>query len=300
LKKIFIFNLIIFFGCAAISPPPGGPEDKTPPQLLSSIPESGTYNLKGGFNVKLIFSERLDDNINKSSIRVLPFEKTPLQLKVNKNIIEVLFPDSLKKNQTYQLIISREILDERKNKLDKTYQLAFSTGDSISIGEISGKVFNIKNKPTFVYLFNNYESSDSIFFRKPDFYTETDDSGRYSFKFLENRNYSIIAHQGVLPPNKIDFNRSRYGLYSKSILQLGESNFLDNINLKLKNNITPFSVLSVKMQDKRIGTINFTNGFDLNNQKKNIEIKIYDSQQKNISSVSNFFQDSLSNMLNLS
>ena len=298
MKKIFIFNLIIFFGCAAISPPPGGPEDKTPPQLLSSIPESGTYNLKGGFNVKLIFSERLDDNINKSSIRVLPFEKTPLQLKVNKNIIEVLFPDSLKKNQTYQLIISREILDERKNKLDKTYQLAFSTGDSISIGEISGKVFNIKNKPTFVYLFNNYESSDSIFFRKPDFYTETDDSGRYSFKFLENRNYSIIAHQGVLPPNKIDFNRSRYGLYSKSILQLGESNFLDNINLKLKNNITPFSVLSVKMQDKRIGTINFTNGFDLNNQKKNIEIKIYDSQQKNISSISNFFQDSLSNMLN--
>ena len=100
MKKIFIFNLIIFFGCAAISPPPGGPEDKTPPQLLSSIPESGTYNLKGGFNVKLIFSERLDDNINKSSIRVLPFEKTPLQLKVNKNIIEVLFPDSLKKNQT--------------------------------------------------------------------------------------------------------------------------------------------------------------------------------------------------------
>ena len=298
MKKIFIFNLIIFFGCAAISPPPGGPEDKTPPQLLSSIPESGTYNLKGGFNVKLIFSERLDDNINKSSIRVLPFEKTPLQLKVNKNIIEVLFPDSLKKNQTYQLIISREILDERKNKLDKTYQLAFSTGDSISIGEISGKVFNIKNKPTFVYLFNNYESSDSIFFRKPDFYTETDDSGRYSFKFLENRNYSIIAHQGVLPPNKIDFNRFRYGLYSKSILQLGQSNFLDNINLKLKNNITPFSVLSVKMQDKRIGTINFTNGFDLNDQKKNLEIKIYDSQQENISSISNFFQDSLSNMLN--
>ena len=58
MKKIFIFNLIIFFGCAAISPPPGGPEDKTPPQLLSSIPESGTYNLKGGFNVKLIFSEK--------------------------------------------------------------------------------------------------------------------------------------------------------------------------------------------------------------------------------------------------
>tara|TARA_S200000501_G_scaffold86659_1_gene79658 strand:- start:1855 stop:3507 length:1653 start_codon:yes stop_codon:yes gene_type:complete len=298
LKKIFIFNLIIFFGCAAISPPPGGPEDKTSPQLLSSIPESGTYNLNGGFSVKLIFSERLDENITKSSIRVLPFEKTPLQLKVNKNIIEVLFPESLKKNQTYQLIISREILDERKNKLDKTYQLAFSTGDSISIGEISGKVFNIKNKPTFVYLYNNYESSDSIFFRKPDFYTETDDSGRYSFKFLENRSYSIIAHQGVLPPNKIDFNRSRYGLFSKSMLQLSESNFLDNINLKLTNNITPFSVLSVKMKDKRIGTINFSNGFDINNQKKNLEIKIYDAQQKNISSISNFFQDSLSSMLN--
>ena len=298
MKKIYIFNLLIFFGCAAISPPPGGEEDKTPPKLLSSIPESGTYNLNGGLIVKLIFSERLDENIAKSSIRLLPFEKTPLELKVKKNIIEVLLPEVLKKNQTYQLIISREILDERKNKLDKTYQLAFSTGDSISTGEISGKVFNIKNRPTYVYLYNNYEPYDSVFFRKPDFYTETDDSGRYSFKFLENRDYSIIAHQGVSVPNKIDFNRTKYGLNSKSALKLSESRFLDNVNIKLKNELTPFAVLSVQMRDERIGIVNFTNGFDLKNQKQNPEIKIFENQQNHYYTVTNFFQDSLSNVLN--
>ncbi len=298
MKKIYIFVLLIFFGCAAISPPPGGPEDKTPPQLLSSIPESGTFNINGGLIVKLIFSERLEENINKSSIRLLPFEKTPLEFKVKKNIIEVLLPEVLKKNQTYQLIISREIIDERKNKLDKTYQLAFSTGDSISTGEISGKVFNIKNRPTFVYLYNNYEPDDSVFFRKPDFYTETDDSGRYSFKFLENRDYNIIAQQGVSPPNKIDFNRSRHGLSNKPILKLSKSRFLDNVNMKLKNDLIPFSILSVQMKDKRSGTINFTNGFDLKNQKQNPEIKIFENQQKNYFSVTNFFQDSLSNILN--
>ena len=298
MKKIYIFNLLIFFGCAAISPPPGGAEDKTPPKLLSSIPESGTYNLNGGLIVKLIFSERLDENIAKSSIRLLPFEKTPLELKVKKNIIEVFLPEVLKKNQTYQLIISREILDERKNKLDKTYQLAFSTGDSISTGEISGKVFNIKNRPTYVYLYNNYEPYDSVFFRKPDFYTETDDSGRYSFKFLENRDYSIIAHQGVSVPNKIDFNRTKYGLNSKSALKLSESRFLDNVNIKLKNELTPFAVLSVQMRDERIGTVNFTNGFDLKNQKQNPEIKIFENQQNHYYTVTNFFQDSLSNVLN--
>ena len=298
MKKIYIFNLLIFFGCAAISPPPGGEEDKTPPKLLSSIPESGTYNLNGGLIIKLIFSERLDENIAKSSIRLLPFEKTPLELKVKKNIIEVLLPEVLKKNQTYQLIISREILDERKNKLDKTYQLAFSTGDSISTGEISGKVFNIKNRPTYVYLYNNYEPYDSVFFRKPDFYTETDDSGRYSFKFLENRDYSIIAHQGVSVPNKIDFNRTRYGLNSKSVLKLSESRFLENVNIKLKNELTPFAILSVQMRDERIGTVNFTNGFDLKNQKQNPEIRIFENQQNHYYTVTNFFQDSLSNVLN--
>ena len=62
----------------------------------------------------------------------------------------------------------------------------------------------------------------------------------YSFKFLENRDYSIIAHQGVSVPNKIDFNRTRYGLNSKSVLKLSESRFLDNVNIKLKNELTPF------------------------------------------------------------
>ena len=50
---------ILIYSCAAVSAPEGGPKDETPPQLISSNPESGTLQFKGG-KVTLSFSEYID------------------------------------------------------------------------------------------------------------------------------------------------------------------------------------------------------------------------------------------------
>ena len=60
-KKFIIFiigfgGLCVFYSCAAIQSPSGGPKDDTPPFLLSSIPESGSTRFIGG-KVELLFSE---------------------------------------------------------------------------------------------------------------------------------------------------------------------------------------------------------------------------------------------------
>ena len=299
MKKNFIFSFLYFFGCAAIGPPTGGPEDKIPPKLLLINPISGTTNISDNFPLSLLFSERIIDNITSSSIRLLPQEKNPLKIKVNKNNIEIVFPDSLKENQTYQLIITREILDERKNKLDKTYQLAFSTGDSISKGEISGKIFNLKNKSTYVYLYNNFVSKDSLYLKNPDFFTEPDDSGRYSFKFLDHGEYKIVAHQGVLPASKINLKTSRYGLYNSSEIILDSiSNIISEINMKLTEPLDPFRVLTISMKDKRIGIITFSNGFNFFDQRKKPKINFYNEDKEYLKKSPFYFQDSISNILN--
>ena len=45
----------LIYACAAVSAPGGGPEDNTAPELISTTPEAGSLQFKGG-KVSLSFS----------------------------------------------------------------------------------------------------------------------------------------------------------------------------------------------------------------------------------------------------
>ena len=81
-SKKFILSLTVFYGiyniysCAAIQSPSGGPKDNTPPNLLSSYPESGTTRFSSG-KVDLIFSEHLQEKSINNAITILPTTKIP-------------------------------------------------------------------------------------------------------------------------------------------------------------------------------------------------------------------------------
>ena len=47
---------LMFYTCAAVAPPDGGPKDETPPQFISAMPEAGSLHFKGG-KVSIKFSE---------------------------------------------------------------------------------------------------------------------------------------------------------------------------------------------------------------------------------------------------
>ena len=145
--------VVIFLRCAAVSPPPGGPEDKTPPSLIDVSPPSGTTGTEGGLILTLTFSERLHEQTDVRSIRLSPPTDEDLQVGLKKDILTVTLPKALRQEQTYILTITRDIMDERKNRLDKTYQLAFTTGNKIASGRISGTVYELGEASALVYLF---------------------------------------------------------------------------------------------------------------------------------------------------
>ena len=74
---ILVSSTIYMYSCAAIAPPSGGPEDTTPPELISSFPKSGSTNFTGG-EVILKFSEYL----NKASIK----NETDIKFKTHRNL----------------------------------------------------------------------------------------------------------------------------------------------------------------------------------------------------------------------
>ena len=262
------FVCIIFFGCAAVAPPPGGPIDKTPPSVIDVAPISGTTGIEEGFTVQINFSERIDELASQKGVRISPTLNDPLKIGVKKNAMMVTIPGELEEDRTYLITLSRDILDERGNKLDRTYQLAFSTGDSISQGLIEGVVYQREGITTIVYLYQTVDRDlDSLFLQPPDYYTETDDSGYYSFSYLEEGDYQLISFQGGKPPSVVSPSRMPYGVhwFAPNVLE-GDRDTLRNVNMKLFREVLPFQVVSVKMETAHRGVVRFTNPVKLSVQ----------------------------------
>ena len=257
--------VVLFLRCAAVSPPPGGPEDKTLPSLIDVSPLSGTTGIEGGLKLTLTFSERLHEQTDVQRIRLSPSTDENLQVDLRKDILIVTLPEELRREQTYILTITRDIIDERKNRLDKTYQLAFTTGSKIANGRISGTVYELGETSALVYLFRRREvADDTLLLRTPDYYTETDDSGRFTFDFLDPGKFSVMAHRGGAAPAPLSPSRSTYGLYwEESVTIDSENDVVDNINIRLGKEVPLFRIISTVMEDAKLGTVTFMNSFKL-------------------------------------
>ena len=83
-KTIFylasVIIVIFIYACAAIAPPSGGPEDNTPPQFISSNPESGSTGFTGG-EVVLKFSEYLEKKSINNAISISPLTDPIVEIK---------------------------------------------------------------------------------------------------------------------------------------------------------------------------------------------------------------------------
>ncbi|MCH8069091.1 MAG: Ig-like domain-containing protein [Candidatus Marinimicrobia bacterium] len=280
-KFCFSFFLFFLLGCAAVGPPPGGPVDKTSPSLVSVKPLSGTTHISGGLSVLLVFSERLYETSLDNGINLLPVMKTSVELKIKKEMVTVKLPENLASNQTYILTLTRDILDEHRNRLDRVYQLAFSTGDKISEGVISGRVYGSPEKSSLVYLYQiTEEMADSLFLRQPDYVTETDDEGHYSFSYLDPGEYLVIAFTGGRSPFPVVPSRMHYGVHWRSSVAIAANDTTFNINMRIFKEVPPFKVVNIQMENHAQGLIRFTTPVSLSSQNMPILLFSFESEHE--------------------
>ena len=86
--------------------PPGGPKDITPPDLIETFPLDGTVNYAGG-QIKLEFSEYIDEKSIERAIHILPTLTTRPELIYKGKKIYIDLPDSLLEDQTYIVVMMR-------------------------------------------------------------------------------------------------------------------------------------------------------------------------------------------------
>ena len=254
---LYFIAIILLLSCAAVMAPPGGPKDITPPELIETSPPDGTVNYVGS-QIMLEFSEYIDEKSIQRAIHILPTLPVKPELIYKGKRVYVDLPDSLLENQTYIVVINRTLSDENKVKLSQGIQVAFSTGDQIDQGSISGQIY-YSNSST-VHLWKIKDEFDSLEFynRIPDYAIDASDEGYYEFKFLSPGRYRIAAVDQMLAGSVIIPERMIYGLSWLNVVELKDQEKLNNINIRIPDHVGAIQMTNAEFVKGSWGRVTFS------------------------------------------
>lgn len=192
--QIAIFILLVL-ACAKQAPPPGGPIDKTPPQIIFTVPEPGKTNVTLDSDIKLSFSERVDRRSVEESIFVSPMPEEAVTFKWKAKDLVIKFPGGLKPDKTYVLTIGTDTKDIRNNRMRDSFTLAFATGAKLDRGIIAGNVYGDgPTKGTLVWAYSLSENPEPHPMQiKADYITQCGENGSYQLSHISTDSYRLFA-----------------------------------------------------------------------------------------------------------
>ncbi|NHZ84519.1 MAG: hypothetical protein GWP19_01390 [Planctomycetia bacterium] len=284
-KYLFYLLLIFIYSCASIKAPPGGPVDETPPNMIAVKPPSGTTGLTSK-KITIQFSEHMDEKSFKNNIQVFPRLTKPLEFRFKGDEVILTFPDSLDSEKTYIIYLNRNIKDEHRIPLAKTIQLAYSTGAKISSGIISGKVYGQGEKAVHLWKIGDIVK-DSLFATQPDYITDVNDNGFYSFSYLAPGNYQVLLIEKSATGLPLNTNLTGYGLYWQKKINLIEGDTLSNINMRFWKKTEKLKLLRGEWSAFNWGRLVFNNDLP---QGITINLQLGSNEKVNSDSIS-YYQD---------
>ena len=224
-----IYLLIVFSSCASRGMPGGGPVDRTPPEIIETVPHADSTSLKNLEAIIIRFSERMEESSVEDAIFISP----PLSYETDWSggaEITLSLTDSLKPDVTYVVTIGAGASDARKNRMIKSYQFAFSTGTTIQSGQIGGGVYGISPKdPFYVYAYSL--SGDTMHIPDPtrqpaDYLTQPGSDGVFALRFLALGSYRVFIVEDQNRNYILDADFERIGIPTRDVsLASGSTRF---------------------------------------------------------------------------
>lgn len=178
--------LIAAISCAIPVPPPGGPEDKTPPEVVETVPADSSVGISPDSDIRITFSEKMTRARLERQVAFYP-NVIVKKAKWDGKTIIIEPEESLHPDTTYIIKLKSGFQDHHRVASANDHQFAFATSAHIDSGQISGTVY-FRRKPTekgYVQLFVlPKDSSFALGVTRADRETATDENGRYVFHYL--------------------------------------------------------------------------------------------------------------------
>jgi hypothetical protein len=204
LPSVGLALLFAIIACARIEPPPGGPPDNTPPNLVSVRPESlAIYRDFDGaveFRFDEVISEGGQANMGLGTgdleklIILSPTTRVP-KVSWKRNAISVEPREGWEPNRVYRIELRPGVIDLRRNRLDSGTVITFTTGAPIPDARLTGSVIDwAGGRMAVTGLVEAILLPDSLGYRGI-----TDSSGRFDLGPLPRGRYLVF---GVLDQNR--------------------------------------------------------------------------------------------------
>ncbi|HEX6600769.1 MAG TPA: Ig-like domain-containing protein [Gemmatimonadaceae bacterium] len=178
-------------GCASASPPPGGPEDHAPPQLVRVTPDTNAVNVRAE-NVTFWFDETINDRGSGAQelgrrFLISPSDGEP-HVSWHRSRIEVRPRNGFRPNTAYSVSMLPGLSDLRGNAMKSTAKVVFSTGPTIPAGVINGTVFDwAAERPAALALIQALTPDSTLYL------DQADSVGNFAVKPLPPGRYLVRA-----------------------------------------------------------------------------------------------------------
>ena len=169
---------------------------------MESAPEAGAVRVEadadGGLTAVLAFSERLDPQASRA-VQVAPAGLAPPVAEVRGRELRVRL-DSLRPQTTYVLTVGTDLRDARRVPLAAPLTVAFSTGDRVDAGRLTGRVrtpaAGAGASGVAVWAYAVADSTAPLpdpRQRPPDYQTETGPDGAFALEYLREGAFFVAA-----------------------------------------------------------------------------------------------------------
>lgn len=228
--------MILFAYCAKEGFPPGGPEDRIPPEVVGTIPAVGQTHVDTETNVQVWFSEGIQSASALNSVFITPYPGEEVKISCRGSKITIDFPQSLKSDLTYVITLGTGIKDYRNNSMTVSYTLAFSTGETLDRGEISGKLYDVETATgvdIWAYSLDNNLDPNPIL-QKPDYVVQSSVNGEFKFSYLSPGIYRLYAVRDRISDRLYQPVEDEIGItYRDGFLLNDDSRNRDTLNFKM-------------------------------------------------------------------
>lgn len=187
--------------CAVQKPPSGGPVDTIPPYIIETSPTDGETVVPVDSDFLITFSEAMERKSVQSALFISPTSQSEHQYSWKRNSLKISFNEPLKQDRTYIIRIGSSAQDRHKVALERTFTFAFSTGETIDNGMITGRVFNDKegvgvqgaaNAVIRAYKLDESSDPNPLLF-EGDYITQADGEGNFQLTHLGSGMYRVFA-----------------------------------------------------------------------------------------------------------
>ena len=252
--------ILLCFGCAGQIPPPGGPPDTTPPEIVRTFPPNNATNIETKY-LELEFSELVDRRSVQESIFISPPIGT-LEFDWSGRRVKVRFDEDLRKNTTYVVNIGTDVVDTRARiRMAAAHTLAFSTGEVIDAGAIEGRVYDEEPEGLMIFGYRlDPIQRDTLnpSVTKPHYVTQTGKGGLFALNFIALGSYRLYAardeHRNLLYDPEVD----AYGVLQSDVTLTSDQPTAEGVHFRLAKEDTSGPILvSAKSPDRNHLEIRF-------------------------------------------